>query len=46
MYYDEFHNHKWARNLKHARLLLAENRLKRFTTVKICPAAMCTPGCA
>jgi len=30
MYYDEFHNHKWARNLKHARQLLAENRLEAF----------------
>lgn len=30
MYYDEYHNHKWARNLKHARKLLAENRLPEF----------------
>jgi hypothetical protein len=30
MYYDEYHNHKWARNLKHARKLLAENRLNAF----------------
>ncbi|MEZ0397108.1 MAG: hypothetical protein ABWK53_11860 [Anaerolineales bacterium] len=30
MHYDEFHNHKWARNLKHARQLLAENRLEAF----------------
>ena len=30
MYYDEYHNHKWARNLKHARKLLAENRLAEF----------------
>jgi len=30
MHFDEFHNHKWARNLKHARALLAENRLEAF----------------
>lgn len=30
MFYDEFHNHKWARNLKHARKLLQENRLLEF----------------
>ncbi len=30
MHYDEYHNHKWARNLKHARKLLAENHLDVF----------------
>ncbi len=30
MHFDEFHNHKWARNLKHARKLLAEGRLSEF----------------
>ena len=30
MHYEEFHNHKWAKNLKHARKLLAENNLETF----------------
>ena len=30
MFFDEFHNHKWARNLKHARKLLQENRFTEF----------------
>ena len=30
LHYDEYHNHKWARNLKHARRLLAENNLQAF----------------
>jgi len=30
MHYDEFHNHKWAKNLKHARKLLAENNIETF----------------
>lgn len=30
MHYDEYHNHKWARNLRHARKLLAENKLDIF----------------
>jgi len=30
MFFDEFHNHKWARNLKHARALLNANQLTAF----------------
>ncbi len=30
MYYDEFHNHKWARNLKYARELLNQKRFSAF----------------
>lgn len=44
MYYDEFHNHKWARNLKHARLLLAENRLDAFYNGEDLPGGDVYPG--
>jgi hypothetical protein len=30
MYYDEYQNHKWARNLAHARRLLAAGQLEKF----------------
>jgi hypothetical protein len=30
MYYDEFHKHKWARNLKYARELLNQKRFSAF----------------
>ncbi len=44
MYYDEFHNHKWARNLKHARSLLAENRLYEFYHGEDLPDGDVYPG--
>jgi hypothetical protein len=44
MYYDEFHNHKWARNLKHARKLLAENRLNEFYSGEDLPEGDVYPG--
>ena len=30
MYFDEFHNHKWARNLKHARTLIQTGQIVCF----------------
>jgi len=30
MYFDEFHNHKWARNLKYARSLIQTGQLSAF----------------
>jgi hypothetical protein len=30
MYYDEYHNHKWAKNLGHARRLLSAGQLELF----------------
>lgn len=44
MYYDEYHNHKWARNLKHARKLLAENRLHDFYHGEDLPEGDVYPG--
>jgi len=44
MYYDEFHNHKWARNLKHARRLLAEGRLDAFYHGEDLPEGDVYPG--
>lgn len=44
MYYSEFHNHKWARNLKHARLLLKENQLEAFYNGQDLPDGDVYPG--
>lgn len=44
MHYDEFHNHKWARNLKHARQLLADNRLEAFYHGEDLPDGDVYPG--
>lgn len=44
MYYDEFHNHKWARNLKYARQLLAERRLNEFYHGEELPDGDVYPG--
>jgi len=44
MYFDEFHNHKWARNLKHARALLAENRIQEFYGGEDLPDGDVYPG--
>jgi hypothetical protein len=44
MHYDEFHNHKWAYNLKHARDLLAENRLNDFYFGEDLPDGDVYPG--
>jgi hypothetical protein len=44
MHYDEYHNHKWARNLKHARKLLAENRLNEFYSGEDLPEGDVYPG--
>jgi hypothetical protein len=44
MYYDEFHNHKWARNLKHARQLLAEKQLEAFYHGEDLPDGDVYPG--
>jgi hypothetical protein len=44
MFYDEFHNHKWARNLKHARQLLAENQLEAFYNGEDLPEGDVYPG--
>lgn len=44
MYFDEFHNHKWARNLKHARQLLNENRLTEFYHGEDLPDGDVYPG--
>ncbi len=44
MFYDEFHNHKWARNLKHARQLLAENQLEVFYHGEDLPDGDVYPG--
>ena len=45
MFYDEFHNHKWARNLKHARQLLAENQLEAFYNGEDLPEGDVYPAC-
>jgi len=44
MHYDEYHNHKWARNLKHARKLLAEGRLQEFYNGEDLPDGDVYPG--
>ncbi len=44
MYYSEFHNHKWARNLKHARLLLQQNQLDAFYNGQDLPEGDVYPG--
>jgi len=44
MYYDEFHNHKWARNLRYARRLLADNRLEAFYYGEDLPEEDVFPG--
>jgi hypothetical protein len=44
MHYDEFHNHKWARNLSHARRLLADNRLEAFYHGEDLPDGDVYPG--
>lgn len=44
MYFDEFHNHKWARNLRHARALLAENKLDEFYHGEDLPGGDVYPG--
>lgn len=44
MFYDEYHNHKWARNLSYARQLLAENRLEAFYHGEDLPDGDVYPG--
>jgi hypothetical protein len=44
MYFDEYHNLKWAANLKHARKLLAENRLNDFYNGEDLPNGDVYPG--
>lgn len=44
LYYDEYHNHKWARNLKHARRLLSDNRLQAFYHGEDLPDGDVYPG--
>ena len=44
MFFDEFHNHKWAKNLKHARKLLAESRLTEFYHGEDLPDGDVYPG--
>lgn len=44
MHFDEYHNHKWARNLKHARQLLAEGRLAEFYHGEDLPDGDVYPG--
>ena len=44
MHYDEFHNHKWARNLKHARQLLAQGDLASFYHGQDLPDGDVYPG--
>ncbi|HEY9075776.1 MAG TPA: hypothetical protein VIO61_04495 [Anaerolineaceae bacterium] len=44
MFYDEYQNHKWARNLKHARALLAASRLKEFYHGEDLPDGDVFPG--
>jgi hypothetical protein len=44
MFYDEFHNHKWARNLKHARELLNQSRLESFYHGEDLPDGDVYPG--
>jgi hypothetical protein len=44
MCFDEFHNHKWARNLKHARELLNQNRVNEFYQGEDLPDGDVYPG--
>jgi hypothetical protein len=44
MNYNEFHNHKWAKNLAHARRLLAENQLGKFYHGEDLPDGDVYPG--
>jgi hypothetical protein len=44
MHYDEYHNHKWARNLQHARELLREKRLNEFYHGQDLPEGDVYPG--
>ncbi len=44
MFFDEYHNHKWAANLKHARKLLSENRLDEFYNGEDLPNEDVFPG--
>jgi len=44
MHYDEYHNHKWARNLKHARHLLAQGDLTAFYHGQDLPDGDVYPG--
>jgi hypothetical protein len=44
MNFNEFHNHKWAKNLKHARRLLAEGNLTAFYHGEDLPGGDVYPG--
>ena len=44
MHYDEYHNHKWAKNLRHARELLAGNKLDVFYNGEDLPDNDVYPG--
>lgn len=44
MYFDEFHNHKWGLNLKHARTLLHEGKLVTFYHGEDLPNGDIYPG--
>ena len=44
MHFDEYHNHKWARNLKHARQLLDKNQLVEFYHGEDLPDGDIYPG--
>jgi hypothetical protein len=44
LHFDEFHNHKWARNLKHARRLLQDGRLETFYHGEDLPDGDVYPG--
>jgi len=44
MHYDEYHNHKWARTLKHARKLLAEANFQAFYHGEDLPDGDVYPG--
>lgn len=44
MYYDEFHNHKWAHNLKHARDLLSAGNIEAFYHGQDLPDGDVFPG--
>jgi hypothetical protein len=44
MHYDEFHNHKWAKNLKHARKLFSKNNIETFYRGEDLPEGDVYPG--
>lgn len=44
MHFDEFHNHKWARNLAHARRLLESRHLETFYRGEDLPEGDVYPG--